>query len=70
MSRTRTVTVTITMRVSNPAAFRRAAREQASREGDDQFDDGLLTDCAVMLFDPGESPPGCSIEASSAEIEP
>lgn len=69
MSRTRTITFTMTVKVSNPANFRKAAREQAEAEFV-MFDDSLLTDCAVMLFDPGESPEGCMILSSSAEITP
>ena len=67
MSRTRIITFTLTLKVTNPAKFRKAARELME---EDDFDDELLTDCAIVLFDSGFEPEGCTVLSSSAEITP
>lgn len=64
--------------VHDLGAFLRAARERAlkenavtsMRQAKREYNRNNLTACAIMLFDPGISPPGCQIEGSAAqEIE-
>lgn len=67
------VTVSITIEIHDPEAFAMAALQRARDDGLDDADlestysPDNLSACAIMLFDPGVSPPGCSIQDSSAE---
>ena len=61
--------------VYDEKAFREAARDQAIKDGMKPEDAATFLDeeqqtlgsCAVMIFDPGESPAGCDIQQSNAE---
>jgi hypothetical protein len=66
------VTVTIDLRVRDVAAFRAAAVARALEDGlgmeeANGFLARPLSDCAVMLIDPGTGPAGSDILGSSAE---
>lgn len=68
------ITLTIDIEIDDPEQFAAAARERAIAEGIDPNEaardytgDDDLNACAIMLFDPGVSPPGCTINSSSAE---
>jgi len=66
------VDVTLHLRVYDPYKFAAAAVAQAIKDGVDPeeaastYTEDNLTGCARMIFDPGQSPPGCQIEDSSA----
>jgi hypothetical protein len=52
------------------AAWAKALEDGLSDEDADAFRDPQkqsLTDCAIMLFDPGSGPNGCDIDGSSAD---
>lgn len=69
------ITISIDIEVTSEADFRQAARDKALEDGLGDEDAALyldddeksLGDCAVMLFDPGVSPNGCSIIQSHAD---
>lgn len=67
------IVVTIELEVDDADQFAERARSQAVDEGWDrkeaalQFSAGNLGACAQMIFDPGESPIGCTIVECSAE---
>lgn len=69
------ICVSIFVTINDESAFRRAAYERALAEGlGEEEANGYLdpeanpvTNCAVMLFDPGTSPDGCEILDSVAE---
>ena len=66
------IRVTLEIEVFDKAAFRAAAIEKAKKDGlevgdEAGFDPKDLGRCAMMLIDPGVSPPGCQIEESCAE---
>lgn len=71
------VSVTLHLRIHDEGAFGRAARTRAIADGVSAseanaylLDDGAgmtLDDCAAMLLDPGASPDGGEILASSTE---
>jgi hypothetical protein len=66
------VTVTLDLRVWDVAAFRAAAAAHALADGmgveeANSFLARSLSDCAVMLIDPGTGPAGSDILGSSAE---
>lgn len=71
-----TIVFKMEIEVYDVDAFVQAARERAlkdgaatsMREARRQYTRNNLTECAVMLLDPGESPPGCEIEHSEAEV--
>jgi len=72
------LTITLELAIYDETAFRTAARDYAIRvdnydpkEAADFLDPAQmsLADCAQMLFDPSEGPPGCDIEQSSASDE-
>lgn len=68
-------TFTLYLSVHDETALRKAAETRALDDGmtpeeaAEYLDEAKqsITDCIVMLFDPGESPDGCQIEQSSAE---
>jgi hypothetical protein len=71
------VTVNLYLRVHNVRAFVRAAQRRAIAEGfaktlkearEAGYSPRDLGACALMLLDPGESPPGCKIRAHSADV--
>ncbi len=68
------VQVTLHLTVNDVQAFVAAAVERAIAEGVSEEDAGKtytsenLGACAVMLIDPGMSPPGSQIEDSSSEV--
>lgn len=72
------VSITLHLTVHDSKEFRQAAHDRALTDGLDaetaqtflNAEATSLGECAVMLFDPGMSPPGCSIEDSSHEEEP
>lgn len=67
--------ITIEFEVHDEDAFRQAAQNRAIADGLEEAeaaayldeDKHSIGDCAVMLFDPGVSPDGCSILGSSGE---
>lgn len=69
------ISITIDISVHDAEAFRLAARQRALEDGEPDneavrfldVEEHSLTDCAIMLFDPGTGPDGCSIEQSRAE---
>lgn len=69
------LTVSLALSIHDEHAFRQAAAERADSDGLDREESRAyldaasksLGDCAVMIFDPGTSPPGCSILDSSSE---
>lgn len=69
------VAVTLHLTIHDAKDFRQAAYERALEDGLDEDDAKTFLDpegkhlgeCAVMLFDPGMSPQGCSIVDSSTE---
>lgn len=69
------ITLNINLDITDETAFRQAAREKALEDGLDEKDadtyleDGgmSLSQCAIMLLDPGVSPPGSSILDSYAD---
>lgn len=69
------ISITIDISVHDAEAFRLAARYQAIRDGEEtdeansylDAEQQSLSDCAVMIFDPGMCE-GCNIEQSSAEV--
>jgi hypothetical protein len=69
------ICVSIFLTISDESAFRRAAYERALADGlgEEEAKRYLdseatpITNCAVMLFDPGKSPDGCDIHDSVAE---
>lgn len=67
------IEVSLLLTVHDPEAFAAAARKQAVADGitpedaAEEYTADNLRACAQMLFDPGISPPGCSIEYSHAE---
>ena len=67
------VVVTIEIEVDDAEVFAARARRQAIDEGwgrDEaalQFSAENLGACAQMIFDPGRSPDGCTIESCDAE---
>lgn len=66
------VTVTLDLRVWDVAAFRASAVARALEDGlgveeANSFLTRSLTDCAVMLIDPGTGPAGSDLLGSSAE---
>ena len=71
------ITFTLALKVDEESQFRQRAYEQALAEHleDDEAktyldsDETSLTQCAIMIFDPGVSPLGCSIQESSAEVD-
>lgn len=69
----KTIEISILIEVHDVRDFVRAAREQARKDGlseeeAKEYSARDLTGCAVMLFDPGMSPAGCTILDSSAEV--
>jgi hypothetical protein len=70
-----TLRVSIYLSVTDEVAFRRSAYGQALADGLDSATASAyldaaatsLTAAAVMVFDPGVSPPGCEIRESVAE---
>lgn len=58
------ITVTITLKVTDPERLRRAALLQAMKEGDSEFNAADLSHCAQMLLDPGTMPGATIIESS------
>lgn len=69
------VTLTMYLNVHDPEAFAKAAQERAIAEGVDPADaaETYTTDnlgaCAVMLIDPGMSPPGSEILDTETDTE-
>lgn len=69
------ITLTMSVRVHDAAAFVHAARERAItekacknwREASREYSASKLGACAVMLLDPGISPPGAEILESNTE---
>lgn len=64
------VTFQIHLSIHDAEAFRAAAITRAGEDGLTEWEPETLADCAVMLLDPGESPPGSSIESSEADELP
>lgn len=65
-----TITLTMYVTVHDPEAFIAAAAERAKHDGvGDSWNPSSLSECAVMLLDPGISPTGSQIEDTSAEID-
>ncbi|MGH8159259.1 MAG: hypothetical protein ACREPQ_14155 [Rhodanobacter sp.] len=70
-----TLAVTLLIEIGDEVAFRQAAHDRALTDNlcDDEaatyldIEETSLGQCAVMLLDPGVSPPGCSIVDSSTE---
>ncbi|AGG89079.1 MULTISPECIES: hypothetical protein [Pseudomonadota] len=66
--------VTIFFELNDEKAFRQAACDRARADdlGEEEArsyldaEETTIGACAIMLFDPGMSPPGCSIVDSSA----
>lgn len=71
-----TIVFKMEIEVYDVDAFVQAARERAVKDravsslqqAKREYTRNKLTDCAVMLLDPGEGPPGCEIEHSEAEV--
>ena len=69
------LSVTIHLRVWDEKAFRKAAYEQALKEGVGEGFASLykkkgemsLSECASMIFDPGMGPDGCEILESECQ---
>lgn len=68
-----TYTVSVELTIHDEQTFRQAAQQKALEEGcgEDSTAYGpggsmSLGECAMMLIDPGISPPGCTIQQSWA----
>ncbi|MEY2117322.1 hypothetical protein [Rhodanobacter sp. FW106-PBR-R2A-1-13] len=67
--------ITLFFQLHDEQAFRQAAHERALTDGLNAEEALSYLDpekstvgaCAIMLFDPGVSPPGCSITDSSTD---
>lgn len=70
-----TYVLTITIRVTDPAALLAAATSHYINENDGQQPEGftdedgepIISACLIQLFDPGISPNGCEILDSACE---
>jgi hypothetical protein len=61
------VRVTITLAVNDPEALERAAKKIARKFGEDETErDDDVEMCAVTMFEPRESIPGCDVIGSDA----
>lgn len=69
------ISVTIYLTINDEQAFRQAAHDRALADdlGEEEAKEYLdaeakpITDCAIMLLDPGISPPGSQIHESTSE---